>query len=47
MAGDGGTLADMSRVADYLEQLVPERPAELLKMEAFAREQGFPIIGPA
>jgi predicted O-methyltransferase YrrM len=32
---------------DYLDGLVPERPAELQKMEAYAQEQGFPIIGPA
>jgi caffeoyl-CoA O-methyltransferase len=33
-------------VARYLETLVPERPAELRTMEAYAREQRFPIIGP-
>ncbi len=32
---------------DYLDRLVPERPAELQKMEAYAQEHGFPIIGPA
>jgi predicted O-methyltransferase YrrM len=37
----------MSRVAEYLESLVPPRPAELQKMEAYAREKSFPIIGPA
>jgi predicted O-methyltransferase YrrM len=31
----------------YLDDLVPARPAELQKMEAHAREIGFPIIGPA
>lgn len=31
----------------YLENLVPERPAELQRMEAYAREHDFPIIGPA
>ena len=36
-----------SQVRDYLEGLVPERPAELQKMEAYAREKSFPIIGPA
>lgn len=36
-----------SQVRDYLEGLVPERPAELQKMEAYARETSFPIIGPA
>jgi len=35
------------QVAAYLESLVPERPPELLAMEAYAREQRFPIIGPA
>lgn len=33
-------------VAGYLESLVPERPAELLAMEAYARAHRFPIIGP-
>ena len=31
----------------YLDELVPERPSELQKMEAYAAEHGFPIIGPA
>jgi caffeoyl-CoA O-methyltransferase len=31
----------------YLEELVPERPVELQRMEAYAREHDFPIIGPA
>lgn len=31
----------------YLDRLVPARPAELQRMEAYAREQAFPIIGPA
>ena len=35
------------RVGDYLEGLVPARPRELGRMEAYARERGFPIIGPA
>lgn len=35
------------RVAHYLDALVPERPAEMKKMEAYAEEHGFPIIGPA
>jgi caffeoyl-CoA O-methyltransferase len=34
-------------LARYLENLVPERPAELLAMEEWAREHDFPIIGPA
>ena len=33
-------------VSDYLETLIPQRPPELQKMEAHAREQHFPIIGP-
>lgn len=32
---------------NYLKELAPSRPAELEKMEAYAEEQGFPIIGPA
>ena len=35
------------QLSDYLESLVPERPAELQKMEAYASEHNFPIIGPA
>jgi caffeoyl-CoA O-methyltransferase len=31
----------------YLDGLVPDRPAELQQMEAYAREHRFPIIGPA
>jgi predicted O-methyltransferase YrrM len=31
----------------YLDGLVAERPSELQKMEAYAREHSFPIIGPA
>jgi caffeoyl-CoA O-methyltransferase len=34
------------RVGKYLEQLVPERAPELQKMEAYAKEHGFPIVGP-
>lgn len=34
-------------VSDYLDQLVPPRPPELVAMEAYAREVNFPIIGPA
>ena len=36
-----------SKVREHLEALVPERPAELQRMEAYAREKDFPIIGPA
>ena len=32
---------------EYLNALVPERPDELLRMEEYAREHDFPIIGPA
>jgi len=35
------------QLSNYLEGLVPERPAEMLKMEAYAAEHDFPIIGPA
>jgi caffeoyl-CoA O-methyltransferase len=31
----------------YLDDLVPDRRAELQRMEAYAREHSFPIIGPA
>ena len=31
----------------YLDKLVPARPPELAAMEAYAKEVGFPIIGPA
>jgi predicted O-methyltransferase YrrM len=34
-------------VRDYLNGLVPERPAELRAMEAYGEETGFPIVGPA
>lgn len=32
---------------EYLVHLVPERPAEMLEMEAYAKDHSFPIIGPA
>lgn len=35
------------RVQHYLEDLVPNRPPELAKMEKIAEERRFPIIGPA
>lgn len=35
------------QVREYLDALVPERPEELRRMEAYAREHDFPIIGPA
>jgi len=31
---------------EYLERLVPSRPAEMQAMEAYAKEARFPIIGP-
>ena len=37
----------VEQVADYLTGLVPERPAEMQAMEAYAHKHRFPIIGPA
>jgi caffeoyl-CoA O-methyltransferase len=34
-----------TQLSDYLEQLVPPRPAEMQAMEAQAEKTGFPIIG--
>jgi caffeoyl-CoA O-methyltransferase len=34
-------------ISQYLDNLVPERPAEMQAMEAYARRTGFPIVGPA
>jgi caffeoyl-CoA O-methyltransferase len=34
-------------ISRYLDDLVPERPAELRKMEQIAESTNFPIIGPA
>ena len=34
-------------LAAYLDGLVPERPAELQEMEAYAARHDFPIVGPA
>lgn len=34
-------------ITPYLDQLVPERPAEMAAMEAKARATGFPIVGAA
>ncbi|HXH62142.1 MAG TPA: O-methyltransferase [Fimbriimonadaceae bacterium] len=36
-----------SSLEPYLDSLVPERHHELQKMEAYAAEKGFPIVGPA
>ncbi len=38
---------DYNQVQDYLASLVPPRPAEMVKMEKYAEETDFPIIGPA
>jgi predicted O-methyltransferase YrrM len=35
------------QVRQFLDELVPQRPAELQKMEAYALAEDFPIIGPA
>lgn len=34
-------------LAEYLDAHVPERDAELAAMEEYAKEHGFPIVGPA
>ncbi len=36
-----------AQLGEYLDGLVPERHAELQVMEQWAREHGFPIVGPA
>jgi predicted O-methyltransferase YrrM len=33
-------------LSEYLSTLIPARPEEMQKMEAYARETSFPIIGP-
>jgi caffeoyl-CoA O-methyltransferase len=38
---------DTARIAQYLDTLVPPRPAVMGEMEADAAVSGFPIIGPA
>src|SRR5215210_3654677 len=35
------------QIREYLDNLVPPRPPEVQAMEAYAKEHGFPIIGPA
>jgi caffeoyl-CoA O-methyltransferase len=35
-----------TQLREYLDTLVPPRTGEMQKMEEYAREQGFPIIGP-
>jgi predicted O-methyltransferase YrrM len=39
-------LSDFNQINAYLDKLVPERPAEMLAMEEYARKVNFPIIGP-
>ena len=34
-------------VREYLDSLVPPRAAEVQAMEDYARQEGFPIVGPA
>lgn len=36
-----------NKVQDYLTGLIPPRPRVLVEMEEYARDQNFPIIGPA
>lgn len=36
-----------AQIQEYLDHLVPARAAELQTMEAYAKETGFPIIGPS
>lgn len=38
---------DYDQTQEYIASLVPPREPELQKMEAYAEEHGFPIIGPA
>ena len=46
-AGDFAVDLIAPPVSDYLDRLVPERPAVLHEMEVLARKLDFPIIGPA
>ncbi len=39
-------LKDYDQINRYLVKLVPERPAEMLTMEEYAKKVNFPIIGP-
>jgi caffeoyl-CoA O-methyltransferase len=39
-------LHDFDKINDYLDGLVPERPEEMRRMEAYAEKTHFPIIGP-
>ena len=38
---------DYNKTQDYITSLVPPREPEVQKMEKYAEEKGFPIIGPA
>ena len=38
---------DYHEVQTYLNTLVPQRPLEIQKMEAYAQKNRFPIVGPA
>lgn len=37
---------DYDKTQEYMETLVPPRESEIQKMEKYAKENGFPIIGP-
>ena len=37
---------EWEQVQEYLRSLVPARPQEMLEMEAYAKKEGFPAIGP-
>ena len=41
------TVTMPTEIQQYLDRLVPPRPPEMERMEAYARETSFPIIGPA
>ncbi len=38
---------EFEQLEPYLDSLIPERPSELQKMEAYAEVHNFPILGPA
>ncbi|HAV76459.1 MAG TPA: O-methyltransferase [Anaerolineae bacterium] len=38
---------DYDKTQEYLETLIPPREEEIQRMEEYAKEKGFPIIGPA
>ncbi len=39
-------LHDYNQINDYINQLIPPRPEEMVAMEAYAAQTNFPIIGP-